>query len=127
MTIVPIIALGLFFVSVVIGILLIDQRIRTRYPKNSAELPAAGEEKLILSSEGFNVYRSVIRNPDQSPMYYLDVDDRIIIAIRKPSDQQYAGIRCALNQEVLQNLAAAVRSDLETTAGDGDKPDNSAL
>lgn len=114
MTFNPIIALLLFIASIAVGALLIylkiqfDSRHGERISPLEAALPPA--ERLILSSEGFDVYRSVSPGSGQSPMYYLDIDDRVITAIRDASAKQHAGIRCVLPQQVLQNLANAVRS-----------------
>jgi len=112
MTFNPTIALLLFITSISIGALLIYLKIKPgslrdeKTNTTDAILPPA--EHLILSSEGFYVYQSVSPYPGQSPVYYLDIDDRIITAIRDASSRQYAGIRCVLSQQVLKQLVIAV-------------------
>lgn len=108
----PTIALLLFITSISVGALLIYLKIKPgslrdeKTNKAEAILPPA--EHLILSSEGFYVYQSLSPGQGQSPVYYLDIDDRIITAIRDASSRQYAGIRCVLSQQVLKQLVSAV-------------------
>ncbi|WP_379866476.1 hypothetical protein [Marinobacter sp. M5B] len=117
MTFNPTIALLLFIASVAVGALLIYLKIHLGYRRpdqqDSINAPVPTDERLILSSEGFQVYRPESPAPGESPVYYLNVDDRIIIDIRDASADRYASIRCVIPQKVLQNLAAAVLSDLD--------------
>lgn len=112
MTFNPTIALFLFIAFICLGVLLIYLKIKPgslrdeKISKAEATLPPA--ERLILSSEGFCVYQSVSPDPGQSPVYYLDIDDRIITDIRDASSRQYAGIRCVLSQKILKQLVSAV-------------------
>jgi|AntRauTorcE11898_2_1112593.scaffolds.fasta_scaffold32768_2 hypothetical protein len=111
MTFSPIVVFSMFVASIALGALLIYLFIQFNYPRDrgKANLPPGGQQ--ILSSEGFDVYRSVSSDSGQRPTYYFDIDDRIIIGMRDASTEQYAGIRCALPHRVLRDLASIVLSD----------------
>lgn len=114
MTFDPIILVLLFAGAIAIGAFLIyakitfDHRVSTFTPSDPNILPQNPQP--ILISEGFELYRLDPMITGEPPEYYLDIDDRIIVGIHQPSKHQYAGIRCLLSEELLNNLAARLHS-----------------
>src|SRR5690606_36280634 len=106
MTFDPIILVLLFIGAIAIGSLLIymkitfDHRVPTSPPSTKTALPQC--QQPILMSEGLKVYRVEAKVAGGSAKYYLDIDDRIIVGIHQPSKHQYAGIRCALSEDLLK-------------------------
>lgn len=107
----PITVFLIVVASIAAAALLIYLTIQFKYPRIEENADFAPTEHLILSSEGINVYVSASPGQGQTPTYYLDIDDRIIIGMRDASAEQYAGIRCVIPQRVLQDLARIVLSD----------------
>lgn len=114
MTLDPIVLVLLFIGAIAIGSLLIyvkiifDHRVSTSTSSNKAVLPR--DQQPVLVSEGLKVYRLEAKVAGEPTEYYLDIDDRIIVGIHQPSKHQYAGIRCVVSEEVLNDLAASLQS-----------------
>jgi hypothetical protein len=122
MTLDPIVLVLLFIGAIAIGSLLIyakiifDHRVPTSAPSNKAVLPR--DQQPILISKGLKVYRVETRVAGEPAKYYLDIDDRIIVGIHQPSRHQYAGIRCVVSEEVLNNLAGSLQSVAAAQTGE---------
>ena len=114
MTLYRIILVLLFIGAIAIGSLLIylkiifDHRLPTSTSSIKAVLPQ--DQQAILMSEGLKVYRLETKVAGEPAEYCLDIDDRIIVGIHQPSKHQYAGIRCVVSEDVLNELAASLQS-----------------
>lgn len=123
MTFNPIIAVFAFASAIAVGALLIALYIRfdhlsgTRRQRRNSHPPSdprppAGAH-CIFASNGLHVYRQGAAGPAQSPIYYLDVDDRIITRVQDASGDEYASVRCVLPQQVARSLGATLCSSSE--------------
>lgn len=110
----PIILVLLFIGAIAIGSLLIyvkivcDHRVPTSTSSTKTALPQ--DQPPILISEGLKVYRLEAKVAGKPAEYYLDIDDRIIVGIHQSSKHQYAGVRCVVSEDVLNDLAASLQS-----------------